>query len=59
MNHMFETESDQSACGGAGTGNHMEKASGEVVHYSPSSCQWHWSIKAREVVREGEKESTV
>lgn len=31
MNHVFETESDQSDCGGAGTGNHMEKASGEVA----------------------------
>lgn len=31
MNHGFKTESDQSDCGGAGTGNHMEKASGEVV----------------------------
>lgn len=30
MNHGLETESDQSDCG-AGRGNHMEKASGEVV----------------------------
>lgn len=31
MNHGFKNESDQSDSGGAGTGNHMEKASGEVV----------------------------